>query len=154
MRIPLPCKFGETFEYKGKSLKLLSVSWFKWSYKGLEFTYTTDKEFVTNIDMGQPEHMEISDEMVKSCQIKGLGYPLKGIGYVAGIQFREGRLFADIIVESRYLIHILCECDGDGKYKKNGEIQFPPIPSFETDEKRKAAVLKQFYNVPFGTIKL
>lgn len=26
MRIPLPCKFGETFEYKGKSLKLLSVS--------------------------------------------------------------------------------------------------------------------------------
>ena len=45
MRIPLPCKFGETFGYKGKSLKLLSVSWFKWSYKGLEFTYTTDKEF-------------------------------------------------------------------------------------------------------------
>ena len=44
MRIPLPCKFGETFEYKGKSLKLLSVSWFKWSYKGLEFTYTTDKD--------------------------------------------------------------------------------------------------------------
>lgn len=52
MRIPLPCKFGETFEYKGKSLKLLSVSWFKWSYKGLEFTYTTDKEFVTNIEWG------------------------------------------------------------------------------------------------------
>lgn len=103
MRIPLPCKFGETFGYKGKSLKLLSVSWFKWSYKGLEFTYTTDKEFVTSTDMNQPEYMEIPDEMIKSCQIKGLGYPLKGIGYVAGIQFREGRLFADIIVESRYL---------------------------------------------------
>lgn len=75
MRIPLPCKFGETFEYKGKSLKLLSVSWFKWSYKGLEFTYTTDKEFVTSTDMNQPEYMEIPDEMIKSCQIKGLGYP-------------------------------------------------------------------------------
>ena len=154
MRIPLPCRFGETFGYMGKSLKLLSVSWFEWSYKGLEFTYTTDKEFVTNIDMGQPEHMEISDEMVKSCQIKGLGYPLKGIGYVAGIEFREGRLFADIIVESRYLVHILCECDENGKYKKSGEIQFPPVPSFETDEKRKSAVLKQFHDVPFGTIKL
>ena len=68
MRIPLPCKFGETFEYKGKSLKLLSVSWFKWSYKGLEFTYTTDKEFVTSTDMNQPEYMEIPDEMVKSFQ--------------------------------------------------------------------------------------
>lgn len=62
MRIPLPCKFGETFGYKGKSLKLLSVSWFKWSYKGLEFTYTTDKEFVTSTDMNQPEYMEIPDE--------------------------------------------------------------------------------------------
>ena len=36
--------------------------------------------------MNQPEYMEIPDEMVKSCQIKGLGYPLKGIGYVAGSQ--------------------------------------------------------------------
>lgn len=153
MRIPLPCRFGETFGYIGKSLKLLSVSWFEWSYKGLEFTYITDKEFVTSTGMDQPEYMEVPDEMVKSCQIKDLGYPLKGIGYVAGIEFREGRLFADIIVESRYLIHILCECDENGKYKKNGEIQFPPVPSFETNEKRKSAVLKQFHDVTFGVIK-
>lgn len=46
-------------------------------YKGLEFTYTTDKEFVTSTDMNQPEYMEIPDEMIKSCQIKGLGYPLE-----------------------------------------------------------------------------
>lgn len=154
MRIPLPCKFGETFEYKGERLKLLSVSWLEWSYKGLEFTYITDREFVTSTDMDQPEYMEIPDEMVKSCQIKDLGYPLKGTSQVAGIKFQEGRLFADIIVESRYLMHILCECDENGKYKKSGEIQFPPTPSFDTNEKRKAAVLKQFHNVPFGTIKL
>lgn len=59
-----------------------------------------------------------------------------------------------ITVESRYLMHILCECDENGKYKKNGEIQFPPVPSFETDEKRKAVVLKRFHDVPFGAIKL
>lgn len=109
-------------------------------------------------EIGTMREKEFKDALQESREYLSdyicVGYPLKGIGYVAGIQFREGRLFADIIVESRYLIHILCECDGDGKYKKNGEIQFPPVPSFETDEKRKAAVLKQFYNVPFGTIKL
>lgn len=154
MRIPLPCKFGETFEYKGKSLKLHSVSWFDWSYKGLEFTYATDKEFVTSTDIDQPEYMEIPDKMVKSCRIKDLGYPLKGTGYVDGIKFREDRLFADIIVESRYFAHILCECDESGKYKDGGKIRFPPTPSFDTDEKRKSAVLSKFCHVPIGVIKM
>ena len=72
MRIPLPCKFGETFEYKGKFLKLHSVLWFDWSYKGLEFTYATDKEFVTSTDIHQPEYMEIPDKMVKSFRIKDI----------------------------------------------------------------------------------
>lgn len=34
------------------------------------------------------------------------------------------------------------QCNGDGKYVRGGDILFPP--SWDTEEKRKAAVLKSY----------
>ena len=38
MRIPLPCRFGESALCNGRSLPLMGVEWFEWT-KGMEYTY-------------------------------------------------------------------------------------------------------------------
>ena len=72
------------------------------------------------------------------------GYPLLGSGLLTGIVWKEGILYADVMITSRYNEHIKIECLKNGQYKKGGHILFPPTPSFETVEKREKYLQKKY----------
>lgn len=152
MRVPLPCKLGESICVDGEEQMLKSVTWFYWSRRGWEFTYSIGNEFATRFTSKGSFTMDIADNIIKSDSLAKLDCPLKGTGRVFGIRFMQDKLYADVIIESGYHQHIFCECDKHGRYKENGEILFSPCSSYDNEEKRKNAVLKKYHHVPIGVI--
>ena len=149
MRIPLPCKFGDSAKCNGKLRPLKGVSWFQWP-KGMEYTYFFSKndfwhdtDFYTTFDVRQmPCEFCIPDSLLIDRPVKEHGYPLKGRGHAFGIHYENGQTYMDFIMTSFFFAHIRVQCDGDGKYVKGGNILFPP--SWDTEEKRKAVILKSY----------
>lgn len=152
MQVPLPCKLGNSICVDGKENELKAVTWFYWSWQGWEFTYVIGDELATNLGINEPFMMNVADDIIRSDLLAKLGYPLKGIGRTFGISCRQNKLYADVIVESGYYQHILCECDEQGRYKENGAILFPPCPSYDSEDKRRVAVLKKYQKAPIGVI--
>lgn len=148
MIIPLPCKFGEVADCNGRQLPLKGVSWFKWS-SGMEYTYFFTKndkwnesDFYTTFQSEQPEHMEISDNLLKDTFIKDRGYPLKGRGYAAGVCYKDGNTYLEFIITSNYYEHIKVKCDSSGAYVPGGDIIFPT--GWDIEEKKERAILKSY----------
>ena len=121
------------------------VTWFRWS-RGLEFTYIKNNGKIVSFlekDLKSTEkRLEIRDESIKDRPFKEIGYPLRGTGFVSGFSFRNGKIYADIIVTSRYFGHIMVEVLSDGQYD-NGEILFPP--QVDTDEKKKTWATSSYW---------
>lgn len=148
MQIPTPCKFGEKAECNGKQRIFSGVTWFLWS-SGWEWTYffNTD-DFWHSVDilssraLEQPHYYTIDGSYLEDKTIKEHGYPLRGTGKMSGITLRNGLLYADFIMTSNYMTHIKIQCNEKGEYIENGDIIFPP--SWDTEEKRENAKLKQY----------
>lgn len=146
VRIPLPCRFGEKAECRGKMLPLEGVYWFKWS-RGTEYTYFFgvpgcwhNAEFYTTFETDQPCRFNIPEKLLLDRKIKEHGYPLRGSGYADGVRYIEGKTYVDFIMTSSYFAHIQVQCDNSGMYVPDGSIIFPP--SWDTEEKKERAVLK------------
>lgn len=145
-RIPLPCKLGETIEYKGKTQILTGVSFFNWTNYGWEFTYVFDngRSILEDKDFDiLPCFMEINDVLLTKKTFKDVDFPLTGAGKLHGIKYINGKLYAEVIVTSRYLEHLLVECDENGNYN-GGVVIFPPTPSYDSIEKQAKAVTAQY----------
>jgi hypothetical protein len=121
------------------------VSWFNWSH-GLEFTYIMKNgriDCMMEKDLKSTgKQLEIRDDCLKDRPFKEIGYPLKGSGYVSGYSFRNGKTYADVIVTSRYLGHILVEVLPNGQYD-DGEVLFPP--QVDTDEKKMTWTTSRYW---------
>ena len=133
MKIPMPYN-----EIKG-------VSWFKWS-DGLEYTYNTPKGLVCvkNAPLdGADNVLEVKDEYLADGPFKDKGYPLRGTGYLFGLDFRNGKTYADLIMSSRYMTHVKVEVKPNGDYD-GGEIIFPP--SVDTDEQKQRIAASSYFN--------
>jgi hypothetical protein len=148
MKIPLPCKLGETALCKGKMLTLVSVDWFKWT-QGIEYTYFFgtnnfwhNVDFYTTFQNEQPHYFEIPDELMNDGPIIDKGYPLRGSGRAFGIDYLEGRTYIEFIMTSNYFSHIKVQCDDRGMYYPQGDIIFPHTPSFESDENKERFIAK------------
>ncbi len=151
MKIPLPCNFGEKIEYEGKLLPMCGVSWFAWSY-GVEYTYFLETgnnwnpyTFFTSRKKEWREEITLNDKYTLDKSFTEHGYPLTGSGYIHGIHWEKGKLYADVILSSRYSLHLKVECNEDGSYKDRGTILYPSTPSFETEEKRCTFLRKDYY---------
>lgn len=150
MRIPLPCRFGESALCNGRSLPLMGVEWFEWT-KGMEYTYFFrlndkwhDTDFYTSFQNKQYKFFEIPDSLLKDMLIKEHGYPLKGKGYACGIKYKNSKTYMEFIMSNYYLAHIQVQCDENGMYLPDGEIIFP----MSWDEKKKEkAVLKAYKSI-------
>lgn len=149
MRIPLPCRFGDTAECKGKMLPLYGATWFPWA-DGMEYIYFFrrdnfwhDVTFYDTRNRNQPYGMEIPDSLLEDKAIKEHGYPIKGRGYAGGIYFQNRRLYMEFLMTSNYFAHIKVECDGGGRYVKGGHIIFPMAWDME---KREGIILKAYRN--------
>lgn len=152
-KIPLPCKMGESTEYKGMEYLLCGVSWFYWSNSGWEFTYNLCKgsnvswnniaHILFERDMTISSYINIEETLTEDRPIKEHGFPLTGTGHLYGLRYIKGRLYAEFIITSRFNEHILCECNEDVKYE-NGLIIFPPTPSYDSEEKRRKAVTSAY----------
>ena len=148
MRIPLPCNFGDSAKCNGKLLPLNGVHWFQWTER-IEYTYFFakndvwhDTAFYTTFDVMQPCGFTIPDSLLIDRPIKEHGYPLKGRGYASGVDYRNGKTYIDFTMTSAYLTRIKVQCDDEGRYVEGGDIIFPL--SFDTEEKKKGAVLKAY----------
>ena len=148
MRVPMPCRFGESADCEGTVLPLSGVSWFRWSW-GMEYTYyfsTGGKwhgtKFYSTCETEQPFEIDIPDSLLSDRPIREHGYPLKGTGYAYGVHYKDGKTYIDFIMTSNYWAHIKVQCNDDWNYEQNGDIIFPP--SWDTEEKREGAVLKAF----------
>ena len=151
MRVPIPCKLGDIAECNGRKLKLKGVSWFKWT-KGMEYTYFFhvnnkwhDTDFYYTFDDNQPCSFEIPDTLLKDDFIKKHGYPLKGRGYVCGLEYKDGKTYIEFIITSNYLEHIKVQCDENGAFVPGGDIIFPT--GWDTEEKKERAVLKSYKSI-------
>ena len=65
MRIPLPCRFGESALCNGRFLPLVGATWFRWT-KGMEYTYFFklndkwhDTDFYSSFQNKQYNYFEI-----------------------------------------------------------------------------------------------
>lgn len=150
MRVPLPCRFGDLAECKGKLLPLCGVSWFQWM-KGMEFTYFFKRniiwhemDFYTTFDEEQPYGFTVSDELLSDGLVKERGYPLKGRGHASGIYYENEKIYMEFILTSLYHFPVKVQCDDDGKYVKGGDIILPP--NWNTEEKRKKILYKNSFN--------
>lgn len=147
MKVPVPCRLGETVpEY---NMVLAGTGWFKWTY-GWEFTeiYNAGGQWdpyhiKSKMNKEYTEYYEIKEHLINGGSLEELGYPLKGTGCMSGLSWRNGKLYADIILSDFFLVHLLVSCNEDGTYD-GGDILFPPTPSFETAEKRKRFLLKEY----------
>lgn len=141
MKIPMP------FD------NVMHVSWFRW-IDGLEFDYLTKDGHITAIrakNLWDGEKcLNIDDALVKEGPFCKIGYPLRGTGFVSGFSFRNGKIYADIIVTSRYFGHIMVEVLSDGQYD-NGEILFPP--QVDTDEKKKTWATSSYWQAHGNLLK-
>lgn len=150
MIIPLPCKFGETADCNGQMLALKGVSWFKWQ-QGMEYTYFFSfdsrwhgTKFYTTFNTKQPFEITIPDSLLSDTYIKDREYPLKGTGYVCGVDYIDEKTYVDFIITSMYMAHVRVQCNDIGEYVNGGNILFPP--SWDTEDKKERAVLKSFYS--------
>lgn len=151
MKIPIPCNFGDFSDCKGRLLRLIGVSWFRWSH-GMEYTYFFavndywhDTSFYTTYKSEQPYYFEIPNDLLIDRYIKDHGYPLKGSGYACGVNYRDGKMYIDFLMTSNYFAHINVQCDNKGIYVPGGDIIFPK--SWDTEEKKDSAVLKGYKTV-------
>lgn len=150
MKIPIPYQFGEYGQCDNKLLKFTGVSWFHWS-TGYEYTYFfatgnrwTGSTFYTSDGKECTEFLDVDEGLLEDKSFAEHGFPLRGTGYVSGIRETDGKLYTNVILTSHYLTHLDVQCDEHGRYPKNGEIIFPPTPSFETTEKRQKVLLKKY----------
>lgn len=152
MRVPIPYDFGEYGEIptSKKTLRFCGVSWFKWS-TGWEYTYFFKTEDIWNeytfyVDSGNgySNFIKIDDQFLLEKSFREHGYPFVGTGYLTGVMWIDGIMYADVIITSAYNAHIKVECLEDGQYKRGGRILFPPTPSFETKEKREKCLQKKY----------
>ena len=146
MKLPLPCNFGEFSRCENRLLPLCGVSWYNWS-SGMDYTYFFNTEskwnpvtFYNTKDPIKNVIVDIPDHLLEEGFIKEKGFPLKGRGYIAGLDYINGKTFVDIISTTNYLAHIRVQCDEKICYVPNGEIRFPT--SWETDEKKQRMLLK------------
>lgn len=148
-QVMLPCELGKEVTVEGHSLTLTGVNWFYWSSRGYEYTYSFSRnerveKLLTNTDKRCPKCKpiyQIDESLLKDGPLKEKGYPFKGTGYLFGLNFENGKFYAELILSSKYLIHVQCECDTTGRWNGGG-ILFPPTPSFDDDEKKNAILLK------------
>lgn len=145
MKIMAPCKLGEAFLFDGMQYHLTNISWNQWHGR-MEFAYMVKERNLILLDKHFAELFpvyEIEDSKLIEQQIIKHGFPLTGIGYITGIGLKNEEIFADFIITSRYNGHIKVACDETVTYQ-GGKVFFPPIPSFETQEKRAKAVTKEY----------
>lgn len=151
MQIPIPCELGEKL-VTGKGEEVLKgVAWFKWS-DGIEFTYhfeRPDKWTAGHLFSVKEPDYELCYEVCDTLLIDGLlrlkGFPIKGKGYLYGLDLIRGCLFANLILTDCYFAHVYAACDKHGNYIDNGDILVPP--SWDTVERKYSIILKQYSNV-------
>ena len=96
MNVPLLKKEGVFLE---------AVFWYPWS-TGMEFTYMfSNGPYVTlKADKaGDLPYISVHDHLTQDGSLAEKGFPLKGKGYIDGFYFRNGKIFADRILTSRYV---------------------------------------------------
>ena len=147
MIIPLPCKFGDVYEYKGKRVLFIGVSWFKWS-SGMEYTYFFKANnkwrssiFYQSSGQVETEKFEIDDKLTQTFILKTYGYPLKGTGKIVGLDYINNHLYVDILSDTFFYAHFKAKCGKYGHYIKGSNIIFPP--SWDTNDKKEKALLKR-----------
>lgn len=143
MKVPTPCLLGQKSICKKKELVFSGFSWFKWSW-GIDYTYffhTGNKwsEYTSYNSNGinYNTFYTIDSSLLEDKPLREHGYPLKGNGYLFGIFLKNYKLYADLILTSKYLTHLKVECTEHGHFLKDGNIIYPPTPMWETEEKRK-----------------
>jgi hypothetical protein len=142
MRIPLAKEVTEKIE---KGYVLTGLTWFKWTLWGLKFTYFTapDKKWncsnIVNIertDFTEEEYnngFEIDEKFLHLSPFRSFGIPLKGQGYVIGLNFRQDGLYYDFIYETEYLAHVRVKMSSTGEFE--GKIIVPPTWDLAKREK-------------------
>lgn len=156
MRIPIPCKLGDSIMTK-KGLKILcGVSWFQWT-DGIEFTYFYEnsekrgnKYFEYQKNPEYETSILINDSLLQNELLIKKSYPIKGRGYLYGLQKINGNLFAEIILTNVYFSHIYVQCNEDCAYVDGGEVLVPP--SWDTKEKQYSIILKKYSNIKVSCI--
>lgn len=153
MEVPIPCAFGEIGKCKNRFLIFNGVQWFKWS-TGYEYTYLFEtnnpwiqSDFYASDGKEFKTFMSIDERLLEDKPFIEHGYPLVGRGYMSGFDYKNGKLYTDMILTSHYLMHLKVECDEHGRYIENGKIIFPPTPSCETVDKRKKFLLKKYQHL-------
>ena len=149
MRIPLA---NEVTNKINSGNVLTGVTWFKWTLWGLRFTYfiAPDRKWncsnIVNIerrnfsDEEYTNGFEIDDRFLRLSPFKSFGIPLKGQGYVVGLNFRQDGLYYDFIYETEYLAHIRVKMSSTGEFE--GKIIVPPTWDLAKREKILLATAK------------
>ena len=134
MRIPIANEIQEMIN-NGKTL--VSIDWFKWSLFGLKFTYHTapNKRWscsnmypLERTEFSEEEYERgyiIDDKFLRLTFFKDFGIPLKGNGYVCGLDFHEDGVYYNFIYESQYFEHVQVKMTPDGEF--DSKIIVPPI---------------------------
>ena len=142
MRIPIA---NEIQEKINNGEVLISIDWFKWSLFGLNFTYHTasDERWscshmypLERTEFSEEEYERgyvVDDKFLKFTFFKDFGIPLKGHGYVYGLDFHEDGVYYDFVYESEYLVHIQVKMTPEGKF--DGKIIVPP--TWDADKRKK-----------------
>ena len=151
MTVPVPCALGEIGQCRDRFLVFNGVQWFKWS-TGYEYTYLFEtgnkwvqSDFYTSNGEKFGEFISIDDTLLNDRPFIEHSYPLAGKGYISGINYRKGKLYAELILTSHYMTHLKVECDKFGRYIEGGKVIFPPTPGCETLEKKKGFLLKKYH---------
>ena len=142
MRIPIA---NEIQEKINSSETLVSIDWFKWSLFGLRFTYHTapDERWSCShmYPLERTEFLEeeyergyiVDDKFLRPTFFKDFGIPLKGNGYVCGLDFHEDGVYYDFIYESEYFAHVQVKMTPEGEF--DGRIIVPP--TWDADKRKK-----------------
>ena len=147
MKIPLPCDFGELLIIKNGIRILQGVSWYKWT-DCTKYTYF----FSNNNKWGTSEFLDVDDPAFRLCYqvddallidgfLKDKGYPIRGRGYLCGMNYVDGQLYGELLLTDMYYQHIRARCTKAGEYMPEGELLVPP--SWDTEEKQRSIILKQ-----------
>ncbi|SEF91265.1 hypothetical protein [Lachnospira multipara] len=133
MRIPIA---KEIQEKVNNGDVLVAIEWFKWTLFGLRFTYHTAAKTewscsnlyaIERSDFSEEEYLagyEIDDKFLRITPFKTFGIPLKGQGYVFGLDFRSDGIYYDFIYETEYLAHIYVKMTSKGEF--DNKIIVPP----------------------------
>ncbi len=142
MRIPIA---KEIQEKVNNGDVLVAIEWFKWTLFGLRFTYHTaartewscsNLHAIERSDFSEEEYLagyEIDDKFLRITPFKMFGIPLKGQGYVCGLEFRSDGLYYDFIYETEYLAHVQVKMASEGKF--DNKIIVPPTWDLAKREK-------------------